>query len=278
MTDYLKQLRPKSWLKNVFVFVPLVFALELTNFKKLGLALLAFLVFCLVSSAVYIFNDIRDIDKDRRHPQKCTRPIASGAISVKNAVVVMIVLLVLAFGTLVFTNVFTAAIVISYIIINILYTMFLKHYPVYDCFCIATGFILRVYAGAFATGLPVSEWLFLTIVAMSLFMAFGKRRGELLLLDEDDQRIVLKSYNLIFLNGMMFMCAGLSIVFYSLWAMFREMNMIYTVPIIVFIITKYILLLYNPQSHGDPTTLIFKSKTLLIACGLYALCTILLLY
>jgi 4-hydroxybenzoate polyprenyltransferase len=165
-----------------------------------------------------------------------------------------------------------------FFLMNLAYSFKLKHYVIVDCFCIAAGFVLRVFAGGAAYGGGVSDWLFLTIVAMSLFMAFGKRRGELIKTDGSSTRAVLERYDLIFLNGILFACAGLSIVFYSLWAMDRGNNMIYTVPLIIFIVCKYLLLICDSRSHGDPTTVIFSDKTLLASCGAYGIITVCLLY
>jgi 4-hydroxybenzoate polyprenyltransferase len=276
--SYIKQLRPKNWLKNVFVFIPLIFALELLNVEKLMPTTMMFATFCLASSAVYIFNDIRDVENDRLHPVKSNRPIASGTIGIKAAVVFAVILTAAAFGLAFYVNALAMLVIALYVAENILYSAYLKHRPIFDCFCIATGFILRVYAGSFASGGGVSDWLFLTVVAMSLFMAFGKRRGEILKVSAANRRPVLEYYDLDFLNGMMFACAGLSVVFYALWAMNRGMYMIYTVPIIIFIVCKYLLILHENDSHGDPTSVILNSKALISACGAYALLTIVLLY
>jgi 4-hydroxybenzoate polyprenyltransferase len=167
---------------------------------------------------------------------------------------------------------------LSYYALNISYTLWFKHIPIYDCFCIAAGFVLRVFAGGAAYGGGISDWLFLTVVAMSLFMAFGKRRGELVRTDGFSTRMALERYNELFLNGIIFTCAGLSIAFYSLWSLDRGDNMIYTVPLIIFLVCNYLLLIYHKDSHGDPTSMIFASKTLIVTCGLYALLTVGLLY
>jgi 4-hydroxybenzoate polyprenyltransferase len=258
--------------------VPLVFSLELTALPKLFAAVLALLAFCLVSSSAYTFNDLFDAEKDAAHPIKCRRPIASGAISVGGGRIFCAVLLVCGLALALRVNPPTAVIAAIYISINVAYTLWLKHQPILDCFCIAAGFVLRVYAGGAATGVEVSDWLFLTVVSMSLFMAFGKRRGEMLKINDTETRRVLARYDFRFLNGMVFTCAGLSVVFYSLWAMVRGMNMIYTVPAVIFIVCRYLLLVHDDSSHGDPTTVIFEDKTLLFASAFYALLTSGLLY
>ena len=278
MKNYMCLVRPKSWLKNVFVFVPITFALELTDWNKLINVVIAFAAFCLVSSAVYIFNDICDAKRDALHPIKCKRPIASGAINKTSAITVMVIVFIIGIVLAYVSDIYVCMFIGAYLLINILYTLWLKHMPIYDCFCIAAGFVLRVFAGGAAYGGGLSDWLFLTVVAMSLFMAFGKRRGELAKIDGSSTRMVLEHYNMLFLNGIMFTSAGLAIVFYSLWTLSRDAYMIYTVPIIVFIICNYLLLVCDSDSHGDPTSVIFASKTLLAACGVYALLTIGLLY
>jgi 4-hydroxybenzoate polyprenyltransferase len=270
----LKLFRFKSWLKNVFVFVPLIFAVELFNQEKLVSVGLVFAAFCLVSSAVYIFNDIFDARLDALHPVKKLRPIASGAVPKKTAVALLIVPLVASLIIAFLTNIFAGVFVLAYAALNFLYTVFLKHVPIFDVFCIAAGFVFRVFAGAMAMGVMVSDWLFLTVVTMALFMAFGKRRGELE--KSASSREVLSKYDTGYLSSMVNLCAGLTIVFYSLWAMMRESYMVFTVPVVIFIVARYLLVLQD--SHGDPTTIIFSDKIILVAGVLYGALTVALLY
>jgi 4-hydroxybenzoate polyprenyltransferase len=275
---YIKLLRPKNWLKNIFVFIPLVFSLALNDVSKLANTVIAFVVFCIVSSSVYIFNDIRDIEIDRAHPIKCNRPLASGEARVSTAAFISVALAVAALALAFYINMALVLVSALYMAENIVYTVFLKHKPIYDSYCIAAGFVLRIYAGSFASAEPVSDWLFLTIISMSLFMAFGKRRGEMLRVESSGQRAVLESYSLAFLNGMVFVCAGLSVAFYALWAMSREMNIIYTTPIIIFIVCRYLLIICSEDSHGDPASVIISDKTLICACAFYAAFVVYLLY
>jgi len=277
--DFLALIRPKSWLKNIFLYIPITFSLELTDLGKFFSVTVAFFAFCLVSSAVYIFNDICDAKRDALHPTKCKRPIASGAIKKPVAIVLMLFILAAGYTLSFLSDIYVSLFITAYVVVNILYTLKLKNIPIFDCFCIAAGFVLRVFAGGSAHGGGLSDWMFLTVVAMSLFMAFGKRRGELEKMGGGNStRVVLSLYNTEFLDGIMFANAGLSIVFYSLWSMERGKDMIYTVPFIIFIVCKYLLLVFKSDSHGDPTSVIFASKTLIGACALYALLTIGLLY
>jgi 4-hydroxybenzoate polyprenyltransferase len=275
---YIKQLRPKNWLKNVFLFVPLVFSMQLFNPNKVFFTLIAFTAFCLVSSGAYVINDICDAEKDAAHPTKCHRPIASGMITKRRAAVYSVLIVFFGLATAFTVSHIVCLFAVAYLALNLSYTLVLKHMPIFDCFSIAMGFVLRVITGGFACGEYVSDFLFLTVFTMSLFMAFGKRRGEILKVDPSDQRTVLKHYNLPFLDAMTFTCASLSIVFYSLWSMNRGLNMIFTVPIVIFIVLKYLLLINDKDSYGDPTEVILADKTLLAACIVYVSATVALLY
>ncbi len=274
----IKQMRIKSWLKNIFVFIPSVFALKLFDINVFTASLLAFIAFCLVSSAVYTINDIRDADVDRMRPAKRGRPIASGALNIKSAWILAAVFTLAAFGIAYYINILALLVVIIYFAVNILYSFQLKHIPIIDVFCIAAGFVLRLYCGGAATSIAISDWLFLTVVSMSLFMAFGKRRGEMTESDAAGRRPVLEHYDLGFLNGMIFVLAGLSMMFYALWAIERGLNMVYTVPVLIFIVCKYLLLIHGGRSSGDPVTIVFSSKSLLVTICMFAILAVALLY
>jgi len=277
---YIKLARPKHWLKNGLVFVPLLYA---HNMAKPGLLLATvqcFAAFCLLSSAVYIVNDIIDAAEDRKHPLKKNRPIASGALAANRAVIVAAVLFVASLFLTVagYGNYQVLIFALLYAVLNLAYSFLLKHYAVIDCFCIAAGFVLRIFAGGAAGNSAISEWLFLTMTAVSLFMAFGKRRGEMLQVAADDTRKVLASYEMQFLTGMIFVCAGLTVVFYALWAMMNMSAMIYTTPLVLFIVSRYLLDIHGKTSHGDPTAIILGDKGLLIAVVIFGLLSVALLY
>jgi 4-hydroxybenzoate polyprenyltransferase len=240
-----------------------------------------FLAFCLISSAVYVINDIIDAPKDRLHPEKCSRPIANGKIKVSIAVVYAVGLLAAGISLTLFGygDYYVLLFASIYFILNLAYSFGLKNIAIVDCFCIAAGFILRIFAGGAAGNAPISEWLFLTMVAATLFMAFGKRRGEMVQVsDSGTTRKVLESYDLNFVNGMIYTCAGLSVVFYALWAIQSVPTMIYTVPLIIFIICKYLLIVHGKSSNGDPTSVILGDKGLMTAILLFGVISVLLLY
>ena len=248
---YLKQMRIKSWLKNLFVFFPIIFSLELFEWNKLIQAVILALSFCLISSAVYVLNDINDVENDRNHAVKKNRPIASGQISFPCAWMLLVCLTIAGFGLAFSVNLFSLLLILAYVVINILYSKWLKTKVVIDCFCIAAGFVLRVMVGGTIVSDGVSGWMFLTVVSLSLFMAFGKRRGELHNYGAGGTREVLDVYEMSFLNGIVFMCAGLTMVFYSLWSISQESNLVYTVPIVLFIVIRYLLLVFSGRSEAD---------------------------
>lgn len=275
---YVKEMRVKSWLKNLFVLCPIVFSLELFHWDKLMEAAVLTLSFCLISSAIYVFNDINDVENDRKHAVKRNRPIASGQISFPKAWVLLIGLTITGLGMSLLVNWYSFLLIVAYVFINVLYSRWLKTKAVIDCFCIAAGFILRVMVGGTIVTTGVSNWMFLTVLALSLFMAFGKRRGELSSYVGGATRTVLDVYDLNFLNGIVFMCAGLTIMFYSLWSISQKPRLVYSVPIVFFIITRYLLLVFKGQAEADPTNLLLSDKTLMASCGLCGIVMLALLY
>lgn len=284
MKAYLKLIRIKHYVKNLLIFTALVFSGQLLVSGKLRDCAIGFAAFCLVSSAIYVFNDIKDKDKDRLHPQKCKRPVASGEISVKNAVIVMFVCLILAGVCFAFIFNRQALILLTaYIALNIGYSLGLKNIPLVDVTILVAGFLIRVLFGAVITGIVVSNWLYLTVISLSFFMALGKRRNELKQFGSDNTRQVLKSYNASFLEKSMYMCLTMANTFYSLWAMsdadenVRNLK-IFTVPVVFLITLKYCMNIENDSSDGDPTEVLFHDKVLLLLSLLYAVAMILILY
>lgn len=175
----IRLLRPKQWVKNVFVLAPLIFAGEFLHVESIKTALMAFGLFCIASSATYTVNDLQDIEGDRRHPKKSkTRPLAAGVVSVPAALILLAALYaVLVWGWFVAPKV--VMVIAAYLVLNLAYTFVLKHQPVVDIFTIAIGFVLRVYAGAMALDVPVSSWMFITTLCLALYLAAVKRRQEL---------------------------------------------------------------------------------------------------
>ena len=209
-------LRPRQWVKNVFVFAPLIFAGEFLKLQSIEKVALAALIFCVASSATYILNDLTDIERDRRHPKKSkSRPLASGLVSIPQAITLLLILYV---ALLVAWFVMPAVlyVVLGYLLLNLAYTFVLKHQPVIDIFTIAIGFVLRVYAGAMALSVPVSSWMFVTTLCLALYLAAVKR-GQELASNGSDSREVLQHYTPALIDRYAEMAATGALLFYSLF-------------------------------------------------------------
>jgi len=282
MKNFIKLARPKHYFKNVLVFVPIMYSFNMTNMDKLLSVVICFAGLCFIASGIYAVNDIADCEKDKGHPKNKMRPVASGKISKFAAAAFALFLFIAGFSLMaVFGGNLALLFAGLYVFLNLAYSFKLKHCAIIDCFCIAAGFVLRVYIGGAVIGefIAVSEWLFLTITAVSLFLAFGKRRGEMMRIGGTDAaRKVLGGYCIDFLNGIVFAFAGVSIVFYALWAMTSVSFMIYTVPLVIFIICKYLLNVHNGISYGDPVTVIFGDKLLMGAIAVFGLLSFVFLY
>jgi len=279
--NFLVLMRPKHYVKNILIFVPIMYSFNLTDAKILLSGLVCFAALCMVASAIYAINDIFDFEIDKAHSINKTRPIAAGLVSKRAAAVFALFLFSLGFSLIFFfSNALVLFFFALYAILNVAYSFKLKHFAIIDCFCIAAGFVMRIYIGGAVVGGAIdeiiSEWLFLTITAVSLFLAFGKRRGEMLHVNGKGRK-VLGGYNLDFLNGIIFSCAGVSIIFYALWAMTSVSAMIYTVPVVIFIVCKYLLNVHG-ASYGDPVTVIFNDKILVFSIFIFSLMSVIFLY
>ena len=273
MKVWLKLIRIKQWVKNAFVLAPLLFSFQFTDIPSVLSALYAFLAFSLIASAHYIVNDIQDREKDALHPQKKYRPIASGVISVKKGLVAAFLLL---YGGGVFIwmlgDIKVAGVIGLYLLINVLYSGKLKNIVLLDVFVIAVGFVLRVYAGAYAIHEPVSSFIFMTTLFLSLFLGFAKRKGELLR-HGTASRTVLKKYGKEMLNAYLAVTMALTIMSYALWTMETNTKanlgthrMIYSIVFVVFGMFWYVYILDKYNGSEDPTENLYKDKALLLTC------------
>lgn len=281
MKTYFKLLRVKHYIKNFLIFLPLVFSGNLLNGKLFLITLTEFLAFSFIASAVYIFNDVQDVEKDRKHPVKKNRPIASGEISITKAYFVFTIMLIVSFIIQFilykcllldfWTFVITTFCLILYLILNIIYSKWAKHVPILDIIILALGFIIRVYFGGYAIQVPVSDWLYLTILALSFYLVIGKRRGEYI--KSKDSRPVLKYYSKDFLDKFMYVFLALTLVFYSLWCIFGVSNdvsnlLVYSIILVIFIVMRYSLIVVS-DSFGDPVDVLTHDRTLIIASIIY---------
>lgn len=285
MKHYLKLMRIHHYIKNFLVFATLICSGQLFVFEKLKSGIFAFIIFCMVSSSVYIFNDIRDKDNDSKHPTKCNRPIANGTISIRKAYALFIILLAIAIicNCIVF-NIISTAILILYLILNCAYSLGLKNIPLVDISILVAGFLIRILYGAIVMDITISNWLYLTVIAFALYFALGKRRNELKQINDGRTRQVLKLYSFSFLDKNMQMSMTLANVFYALWSMDKKTiclydneYLIFTVPIVLLITMKYSLDVEG-VSDGDPVEVLIHDKILFGLCTLYLIVMLLLLY
>lgn len=285
MKHYLKLMRVHHYIKNFLVFAALACSGQLFHSEKLATGIAAFIAFCMVSSVVYIINDIRDIEKDRKHPTKCKRPIATGTVSVKSAWGLAIVLLLIAVVCNYLTFHMTSTLLlVLYLVLNLAYSFGLKNVPIVDITILVAGFLIRILYGAFVTEITISNWLYLTVIALAFYFALGKRRNELKQISDGETRQVLKAYPVNFLDKNMGMCLTLANVFYALWSMdertvflYNNRYIVFTVPIVLLITLKYSLDIEG-ESDGDPVEVLLHDKVLLTLCVLYLAVMFLILY
>ena len=281
MKEYLKLIRVKHWLKNGLVFLPLFFSINLFNTEYYLGAILAFIVFSFSASIVYVLNDISDVEKDKLHPVKKKRPLAAGTISIKQAKIVIAVLVLLSAIMIYYdfkttNNLLTIFIPIIYIVLNILYSKWLKHIPIIDVVILVSGFVLRVMYGGVSIDVEVSKYLYLMIIFGSFYLGFGKRRNEIIK-NGNKSRKVLQLYNQDFLDKNMYVALALAIVSYTLWCVdpttvqrIGNDYLFWTIPLLMVILQLYSLNIEG-NSHGDPIEVILGDKKLLITAIIYVL-------
>jgi 4-hydroxybenzoate polyprenyltransferase len=249
----LRLLRPRQWVKNAFVLAPLIFSGSFLRGEPVVDAVAATLLFCLASSATYVLNDLRDRDADRRHPTKRhKRPIAAGLVSVGEAKVMLgVLVVVLAAGGALMPR--AGAVIAAYLLLNVGYSLGMKHMPVLDLFCIATGFVLRVYAGAVAISVALSSWMLITTLSLALYLATIKRRTELRSAAGDGGRRVLEMYTLPLLDRYAELAAVSAIVFYGLFVISVRPQLSVTVPLVLFGLFRYWYLVERNGGGESPT-------------------------
>lgn len=276
MMPLLKLLRPHQWIKNGFVFLGLLFGHAWTDPAKVLLGLEAFAAFCLISSAVYVMNDLVDRKQDRAHPKKRHRPLASGKVSVGAALALMTICGAAGLALGFFGGGALPGVFIGYVLLNIGYSFGLKHVVILDVFLIAAGFMLRILAGTLGIGIAPSQWLLLTGLLLTLFLGFAKRRAELGALQEDSpsHRRVLEHYSAPLLDQMITVAAGGVLVAYSLYTLAPETvrlhgtdKLIYTVPFVLYGMFRYLFLLHRRGGGGDPALEVVRDPHL-VAAGL----------
>ena len=283
----LRSLRPAQWAKNVFVLAPLVFGGMLLDSRVTLRALLALAAFCCASSAVYLINDLRDREEDRRHPLKRLRPIAAGTLKVPVAVLAVLALAGAAALLSARLGRPFALVLGTYFVLNVLYTLWLKHMVILDVMSIAISFVLRVEAGSTATGIEVSRWLFLCTIFLALFLAFSKRRHEITLLAHEaaGQRPVLDHYSPAFLDQMINVVTASAVVSYALYCVapetvekYHTQDLVFTIPLVLYGIFRYLYLMYQRPGERNPTEAILRDAPFLINILLWGLVVVWIVY
>lgn len=269
MKNIVALLRPHQWIKNIFVFAPMFFSLNFTAGAFIH-AVYAFVIFSMAAGAIYILNDYHDVAEDRLHPTKCQRPIASGKVSEKTALTLFFVLIFTAPALSYLISLKMTLALVIYIILNILYTYKLKHIPILDISIIAFGFVLRIFAGAYASRTPVSSWIILVTFQLALFLALAKRRDDVLLAAEGKKtRRNIDGYNAEMINAAMVFMAGVTTVSYLMYSMSADViqrfgsNKIYLTSFFVIVgILRYMQITFVEEKSGSPTMIVYKDTFL----------------
>ena len=287
--ELVKLMRPKHYIKNFLILVSITFDRNLFNPAVLGQVMLGFAAFCLLTSAVYVVNDIRDVESDRQHEVKRNRPIASGAVPIQAAWVLAVGLLAaaLAIQLAAFGNRGGSLLLMAaYFAANLGYSLGLKHVPFLDIVLLVLGFVLRVLYGAAIVGSVTSAWVYLTVFALSFYLGLGKRRNELKKTRDSggSTRKVLQYYSYEFLDKFMYLCLTLAVTFYALWSADGEITakygtdkLIWTVPLVIIILMKYSADIES-DSFGDPVDVVMHDKVLLGLSALLGLAVVALIY
>lgn len=284
----IKLIRAKQWIKNVFVFIPLIFSKHILDGQYTGRIMLGFFAFCCVSSVVYVLNDIADREADRLHPKKKFRPIAAGTISVPAAISIAAVLLLSYSALASMLGMYFFLTGLSYFALNVFYSFYAKNLVLVDIFCIAGGFMLRVVAGAFAINVEISSWLILTTMFLSLFLGIMKRRSEITVVGKGKStstRKVLENYSIGFTDQLSTISASAVIICYALYTMaqrtitaFRTEGLIYTTPFVVFGIFRYMFLVHKYDEGENTTDIMLTDKPMIFTIILYSIATVLIIY
>ena len=254
-------MRVPDYLKNLFVFIPLLFSRQFLDLSFLCMSVVTFTGFCVAASSVYIFNDLVDLDKDRLHPVKSKRPLAAGLLHRREAIFLLLLLYAVLIAGGAFYGLPVFLVIIVYILLNFLYSLYFKRVPVFDIFFISSGFVLRVYAGGLAIGTGVSSWMFIVTLSLALFLASIKRRQELIN-SGSDTREVLGLYTVALLTKYAELSATCTIIFYSLFIALVKPVLAVTVPFMLFGIYKYWYNVEALKGGESPTEVLLSDRVL----------------
>jgi 4-hydroxybenzoate polyprenyltransferase len=287
LTAVLVSLRPRQWVKNLFVFGGLIFGQRLFDLPAAWVALTAFLVFCGLSGAIYLLNDVADRDQDRLHPDKRTRPVASGRLPVGAALATAAALIVIGLAAAVWLSAPFGLAAVAYVVLLSAYSAWLKNVVIVDVLVVAIGFVLRAAAGALAIGVAISGWLLICTILLALFLALGKRRHEVLTLGEGAarHRPILAEYSAGLLDQMIAVVTASTVTAYALYTMspetvakFHTSLLPLTLPFVLYGIFRYLYLLYRRQLGGNPSDIVLRDRALLVNTLLWLAMILLIVY
>jgi 4-hydroxybenzoate polyprenyltransferase len=285
--EYIKLIRIKDWAKNLFLFIPLFFSGDLFNISKLLPLTLGFFAFSFVASSIYIINDYRDIENDRKHPVKSKRPLAAGTVSKQIAIILSSVLLVSGFLLSWYIRDKFLFVLFIYFLVNFGYSFGLKNISILDIILLAVGFVLRIKAGSVIAYIPLSEWIVIMVFLLAIFMAIGKRRDDVLLKIQSgvDMRKAIKGYNLEFLNVLLALVSAVIIVAYFMYTMSPEVisrlgthRLYYTCLFVMAGILRYLQIIYISENSGSPTKILYKDRFIQLSLLLWLSSYILIIY
>lgn len=282
----IKSLRPRHWTKNLFIFAGIIFSKHLTNFDYLLKVTFAFLIFSVIAGCGYIINDLRDIERDRLHPKKASRPIASGKLSIPSAAIAVSILLpVFLFLSFLLEKKFFLA-TLSYILLDLIYTFYLKNIIILDVLSLSFFFLLRVLAGTWVINVETSPWLLICTVLISLFLGLGKRRHEVITLEKaEEHRVSLKVYSLPFIDQMIAITTSSTLIAYIIYTLSEETarkfgtrNLFLTLPFVMYGIFRYLHLIYSKNLGGNPEEALLSDVPFLLSILFWGITAILIIY
>jgi decaprenyl-phosphate phosphoribosyltransferase len=284
---YFKLLRPKDWAKNFFIFIPMFFAGEIFDFEKLVKCFWGFLAFSCIASSIYIINDYRDIEDDKKHPVKKNRPLASGAVSKPLSLLICSILILGGFLLAWWIRDKFLFVLAIYFFINLAYSLGLKAIPILDIIILAIGFVLRIKSGSVISMVPLSEWIVIMVFLLAIFMAVGKRRDDVLLKLQSgtDMRKSVKGYNLDFLNTLLSLICAVIIVAYFMYTMSDEVKhrlgtyrLYYTCLFVMAGIMRYLQIIFVSSDSGSPTKILYRDRFIQITMILWIASYIAIIY
>jgi 4-hydroxybenzoate polyprenyltransferase len=280
-------MRPKQWSKNVLVFAGLLFAQDFIIFEKISQAITAFILFCLVSGSVYLFNDVIDRQRDAMHPQKKARPIAAGLLAPHIAIGFAVVFVTISIYVAFQRDIKFAVILSAYTFLTIAYSIYLKNIVILDVLVIASGFVFRAVGGTFAIQEEVSSWLIICTIFLALFMALGKRRAELISLGDaaGEVRHTLGHYDRKFLDQMIMISTTACLMAYALYTLdpvtvekFGTRNLVLTLPFVIYGLFRYLYLMYHDDRGESPENAVLGDKASLVCIALYIVAVVAIIY